>query len=133
MTSATTKKSDRYQILMAVLLMSAFATALLILGTTRDRIGRFLCGYMDIGEICSNTPSANTVNASGELIDSQIISACVDTDGLKISVAFGAPLAHEDDVHRAAEAALELSRLAQTVESIEAFQIGIAQGEPGQL
>jgi hypothetical protein len=93
MTSATTKKSDRFQILMAVLLMSAFATALLILGTTRDRIGSFLCGYVDFGEICSNTPSANTVGASGELINSQIISACVDTEGLKISVAFGAPLA----------------------------------------
>ncbi len=48
--------------------------------------------------------------------------------GSYLYIAFGAPIAHEDDAARAARAALELQGLAAGLDYLNAVQIGITQG-----
>lgn len=79
---------------------------------------------------------------AGDLLDAfirQVQAILADHEGTLLQVmfgdkgchlyaAFGAPFIHEDDVHRAADAALRLSQLAETARSIQFVQIGIAKG-----
>lgn len=85
-----TPKSDRFQIIRAVLFMGFFAVLFLIIAVPKDRFTSFVCSYAigfdGFAQICSD---------SGQLITSKINSACVDAQGLKISVAFDVPLTGE--------------------------------------
>jgi hypothetical protein len=62
----------------------------------KDNMASFACQYKVFEKICPNLLSS-AIN-SEELTKSQIDSACVDIDGLKISVAFGAPVNGEASV-----------------------------------
>jgi hypothetical protein len=63
---------------------------------TRDNIVGFICsrvrGFDGLAEICSNVPTPSVPSAARQLVASKLNSACVDTQGLKISVAFRAPV-----------------------------------------
>jgi adenylate cyclase len=48
--------------------------------------------------------------------------------GSTLYAAFGAPVAHEDDVRRAAAAALELASLSDSLDFIQCIRIGVSQG-----
>ena len=93
MSSATTNESDRSQTLTAVIFMSLFAAVLLIFVTAKDRIGSFFCSNEAFAGMCSDQYPADTIAIPNQLINSEIVSACVDTQGLKISIALDAPLA----------------------------------------
>jgi hypothetical protein len=71
-----TSKSDRSQTVKAVLFMGLFAAVLIIVALARNNESISLPGA---------TPS-------GELVVSRITSACLDNEGLKISVVFDEPL-----------------------------------------
>ncbi|RPJ19686.1 MAG: hypothetical protein EHM33_29875 [Chloroflexi bacterium] len=92
-------KSDRFQTVTAVLFMSLFAVILLIAMVPKGNITSFVCNnvgdYDGFASMCSSPPLGSTPTASGELIASQIDSACVDAEGLKISVAFDTALVGE--------------------------------------
>jgi hypothetical protein len=89
-------KSDRFQIMTAVLFMGLFAAVFLIITLPKDSITSFVCNYTRdyaaFTRMCSGVPS-QTPEASGELISATIASACVDLQGLKISVLIDEPLA----------------------------------------
>jgi hypothetical protein len=84
-----TPRTDRFPIVTAVLFMSLFAVALLIAMVPKDGLTGFVCtyvrGYDVFARMCANVPS-------DEFVPSRIDSACVDAEGLKISVAFDSPL-----------------------------------------
>jgi hypothetical protein len=92
------RKSDRFQIMVAVLFMSLFAAVFLIIVVPKDNIMNLVCSYVGVDDrfssICPDLPSP-TASVSGQLVTSRIKSACVDADGLKISIAFDAPLSGE--------------------------------------
>ncbi len=57
-----------------------------------------------------------------------LLQLTIGDKGSYFYTAFGAPLAHEDDAVRAASAALDLRKLATTLDFITGVQIGISQG-----
>jgi hypothetical protein len=95
MSSEETRTSDRFQIITAVLFMSFFAAVLLILAMPKNQIAGWLCNYTgDTGifaRLCSSVPS-RAVQEPKELVSSRITAACLDREGLKISVTFDEPL-----------------------------------------
>lgn len=60
--------------------------------------------------------------------DASLIQLTMGDKGSYIQAAFGAPIAHEDDALRAANAALELHKLKPVSDWVGEVQIGIAQG-----
>lgn len=96
MASVTTPKSERSQILTAVLFMSIFVATVVLIILVKDNMASFACQYKLFENICTNLLSSSI--HSEEFTTSQINSACVDTQGLKISVAFGAPLKGEASI-----------------------------------
>lgn len=60
--------------------------------------------------------------------DGTLLQLTMDNKGSYIYAAFGAPTAHENNVTRAAAAALKLSRLPQEVSSIQSVSMGMSQG-----
>ena len=95
MSSEKTRTSDRFQIITAVLFMSLFAALLLGLAMPKNQVTGLVCNYMGdsavFARMCSSVPSP-VVRGPDMLVTSRITSACLDTDGLKISVAFDEPL-----------------------------------------
>jgi adenylate cyclase len=57
-----------------------------------------------------------------------LLQLTIGDKGSYFYAAFGAPLAHEDDSHRAVATALELRALAPELDFIRAVQIGVSQG-----
>jgi len=98
MFSVTTPKSDRFQILTAVLFMSVFAIIFLIVVIGKDNIMSFVCNNEGFMGICSNLPSPLTSAGSGQLVASKINSACVDDQGLKMLISFESPLTGEANI-----------------------------------
>jgi class 3 adenylate cyclase/tetratricopeptide (TPR) repeat protein len=60
--------------------------------------------------------------------DGSLIQLTIGDKGSYLYAAFGAPIAHEDDVDRAALAALDLQALPALLEFLEPLQIGITYG-----
>lgn len=91
MSSDKLPKSDRIQIMTAVLLMGVFAAIFLIAGLPRENITGFVCnyteGYASFARMCSS-----------QLVVSKITSACLDSQGLNISIAFDVPLTGVADI-----------------------------------
>jgi hypothetical protein len=89
------RKSDRFQIIAAVLFMGLFAALLIILAVPKTQITGFVCNYVGqskfFSRMCSDLPLASG-SGSGELVASRITSACLDGEGLRISVGFARPL-----------------------------------------
>jgi hypothetical protein len=92
MSSVTTSKSDQIQILAAVLFMIGFAAIFLLTVVGKDNIVGFACNYDGLEDICSNLSTPIASEDSDLLIPSKINHACVDANGLKISVAFESPI-----------------------------------------
>ena len=96
MSSEKFPKSDRFQIMTAVLLMSLFAAVFLIVVLPKDSITNFVCSYVrdDVGlaGMCSDMISTPTSAGSGEFVASKINFVCLDDQGLKISAVFDEPL-----------------------------------------
>ena len=88
-------KSDRFQIITAVLFMGLFAALFLIVGVSKDNLRQFVCNYIgqydSFGTMCRN-PATPPAEGSSQLVASKIISACLDEGGLKLSVAFDEPV-----------------------------------------
>jgi hypothetical protein len=95
------RKSDRFQIIAAVLFMGLFAALLILVAAPRNEITGLVCsiiGNADVfARLCSGVPPA-AVQGPGELIVSRIVSACVDSEGLQISVLIDEPLTGVADV-----------------------------------
>src|SRR5688500_12166356 len=87
-------KSDRFQIITAVVFMGIFAALFLIIAVPQY-ITSIVCSFTGnspmFSRMCSSLPSPTPPGAS-RIVASRIISACLDRDGLKISVAFDEPL-----------------------------------------
>lgn len=60
--------------------------------------------------------------------DGSLLQLTIGDKGSYLYAAFGAPIAHEDDVDRAASAALELQALPRQMSFLEPLQIGITYG-----
>ncbi|GAB4581786.1 MAG: adenylate/guanylate cyclase domain-containing protein [Anaerolineales bacterium] len=60
--------------------------------------------------------------------DGSLLQVTIGDKGSYLYAAFGAPIAHEDDVDRAASAALELQALPEHLPFLEPLQIGITYG-----
>lgn len=60
--------------------------------------------------------------------DGSLLQLTIGDKGSYLYAAFGAPIAHEDNVDRAASAALELLALPDNLEFLEAVQIGVSHG-----
>src|SRR5687768_13971188 len=92
----TPKKSDRFQIMAAVLFMTLFAAVFLIVVVPKDSIKSFVCNYARdfdaFAQTCSNLPATIGSEGSDSIVTSKITSACLDAQGLKISIAFDTPL-----------------------------------------
>jgi hypothetical protein len=91
--------TDRFQIMRAVLFMGFFAALFLIVAVPKDNLTSFVCNYTRsydaFAQMCANADSNVPQANSGEFIASRIDSACVDAQGLKISVEFDAALTGE--------------------------------------
>jgi len=89
-------KSDRFQIVTAVVLMSLFAIVILVTGLPQGSMTNFVCsyvgGYDGFSGLCSDRTTPPTTASSNQLIASKINSVCLDDQGLKISAAFAEPL-----------------------------------------
>lgn len=79
--------------------MGFFAALFLIVVVPKDNIRNFVCNYArdydGFARMCSNLPSPPVPADSGQFVASRINSACVDAQGLKISVTFDVPLTGE--------------------------------------
>src|SRR5687767_2262837 len=95
MSSDKIPKSDRLQILTAVVFMSLFAAVFLII-VSKDNITSLVCNYAGayngFAGICSDRTSPPTSAISSQFISSKITSACLDDQGLKISAGFNESL-----------------------------------------
>jgi hypothetical protein len=95
------RKSDRFQIIAAVLFMGLFAALLLVITLPKNSITSFVCSYTDgagiFAQICANQPST-TSGGTGQFVPSRIDLACVDDQGLKISIRFDQPLTGAADI-----------------------------------
>jgi class 3 adenylate cyclase/tetratricopeptide (TPR) repeat protein len=63
-----------------------------------------------------------------ERYDGYLLQITMGDKGSYFYISFGAPIAHENDAVRAAHAALELHKLADTLDYVQPLQIGINQG-----
>jgi hypothetical protein len=101
MSSEKTRGSDRFQILTAVLFMTLFAAVFLLVIAPKGNITNFVCNSIGdwdlLARMCADVSPAAPPR-SGELVASKIDSACVDAQGLKISVLFGEPLTGTADI-----------------------------------
>ncbi|MGH2593434.1 MAG: AAA family ATPase [Anaerolineae bacterium] len=61
--------------------------------------------------------------------DGQLLQVSIGDKGSYLYVAFGAPIAHEDDVERAVAIALELNRVPPELNYIRDVRIGLSQGQ----
>jgi predicted ATPase/class 3 adenylate cyclase len=77
-----------------------------------DRLNSFICSVMDILM----------------RYDGSLIQLTVGDKGSYLYAAFGAPMAHEDDTIRAAAAALDMQKLASSLDYLDPVQIGITVG-----
>jgi hypothetical protein len=95
MSSEKTRISDRFQILTAVLFMTLFAAVFLLVIAPKGNITNFVCNSIGdwelLDRICADVPIPPP-EGSGEFIAARITSACVDTQGLKISILLDEPL-----------------------------------------
>jgi hypothetical protein len=96
MSSEKARTSDRFQIITAVLFMSLFAALLLVIALPENSITNFVCSYTEgtgvFAQMCSK-PSSPLPQGTGQFIPSRIHFACVDDQGLRISIQFDQPLA----------------------------------------
>ena len=60
--------------------------------------------------------------------DGTLLQLTMDNKGSYLYIAFGAPTAHENNVTRAAAAALKLRQLPQEIASIQSVRMGMSQG-----
>ncbi len=60
--------------------------------------------------------------------DGALLQMMFGDKGSTLYAAFGAPVAHEDDSHRAAAAALKLAALPDNLDFIDCIRIGVSQG-----
>jgi hypothetical protein len=101
MSSEKTHRSDRVQIITAVLFMSLFAALLLIFAIPKNQIASWLCNYTGdrgiFARMCSGVPSQAAPEPK-ELVSSRITSACLDREGLRISVTFDEPLTGSSNI-----------------------------------
>jgi hypothetical protein len=92
------RKSDRFQTMTAVFFMILFAAVFLLVVVPKGNITNFVCTYAGdydgFAGMCSNQQSP-TPEGPGQVVTSQLTSACVDDQGLKVSVAFDIPLTGE--------------------------------------
>jgi hypothetical protein len=79
----------------AVLFMGFFAVVFLIAMAPRGSITGFVCNYAGFARMCSNVSAGATPVPSSEFVTARINSACVDTQGLKMSVGFDIALTGE--------------------------------------
>ena len=90
-----TPKSDRHQIMTAVFLMSIVAFVVIIAGLPKGGITKFVCNYAGgfdgLAGTCADLQSPTSI-VSNQFVTSRITAACVDDDGLKLSVEFEQPL-----------------------------------------
>jgi hypothetical protein len=95
MSSEKTRTSDRFQIITAVLFMGLFAALFLIIALPENSMTSFVCSNMGgstlFTQMCSNRTSP-APKGPGQFIPSRINLACVDEQGLKISIQFDQPL-----------------------------------------
>jgi hypothetical protein len=88
-------KSDRFQTLTAVLFMALFAAVFLLIAVPKGNVTSLVCNYLGtydvLARMCSNLPSVGPAGPD-HLVTSRITSACIETEGLRISVAFDQPL-----------------------------------------
>jgi len=91
MSSFTTPKSDRSQTIIAVLFMSLFAAFVLGIAS-KDSITGFVCQYESFNKICATMSSLPPRINPDKFVTTQINSACVNDQGLQISVVSGPPL-----------------------------------------
>jgi hypothetical protein len=84
------RKSDRFQILTAVLFMGLFAALFLVIAVPQN-ITAVVCSHAGetsvFARMCSPPPQGG-----GDIVASRIISACLNSEGLNLSVAFDEPL-----------------------------------------
>jgi hypothetical protein len=90
----------------AVLFMGLFA-AVFIAVAAKDNITSLVCnyasGYDGFSRICPNLPSPPSSLGSGQPVASRITAACLDSEGLNISVAFDEPLRGAANIQRVAK------------------------------
>jgi hypothetical protein len=98
MSQGMTPRSDLFQTVKAVLIMSLFALASILIVLAKDNIMSFVCSNDNLVGMCSNQPSSHPPVISDRLVASRIDLACVDADGLKVSVAFEEPVTGEASV-----------------------------------
>jgi hypothetical protein len=95
------QKSDRFQVMAAVLFMTLFAGIFLIAIMPKGNMTKVVCNFVGTSDVfarmCSNE-SAATPSGHEQIISSRIYIACVDSQGLKISVAFDERLAGEANI-----------------------------------
>jgi hypothetical protein len=95
-------RSDRFQIMTAVALMSLFAIVILVAGLPKGSMTNFVCSYVrdydGFSGLCSDRTTPPTPASSDQLIASKINSVCLDDQGLKISAAFDEPLTGVADI-----------------------------------
>lgn len=101
MSSDKIPKSDRLQILTAVVFMGFFAAVFLSI-VAKDNIASLVCNYAGayngFAGICSDRTSLPTSAVSSQFIVSKITSVCLDDQGLNISAAFDVPLTGVADI-----------------------------------
>jgi hypothetical protein len=89
------RTSDRFQILTAVLFMTLFAAALILISMPKGNLTTSLCryfaGYEAFAQMCLDLPSP-PVPPLEPPIAAEITMACLDSEGLRISVALAQPL-----------------------------------------
>ena len=88
-------KTDRFQTMTAVLFMGLFATVFLIITLPPGTVSRFVCNSARARDLFPQMCSAVPVpvpDGPGQLVTSRITSACLNDEGLNISVAFDEPL-----------------------------------------
>lgn len=99
MSSEKPPKSDRFQIMTAVLLMGLFAAIFIIAGLPKGNITSFACSYVGdyvgFAGMCSDLKLSV---GSDQPIVSKINSVCLDEQGLKISAVFDEPLTGVADI-----------------------------------
>jgi hypothetical protein len=101
MDSDKTPKTDRFQVMAAVLFMTLIAAVFLLVVMPKDNITSFVCTSIGnsaiFARICSDSPPLRPAGSS-QIVASRIVSACLNREGLKISVAFDEPLTGASDI-----------------------------------
>jgi hypothetical protein len=89
------QNSDRFQIVIAVAFMGFLAVLLLVVLVSRTTLRTTLCGFEILSPICSNQQPVVALPQSEEFIPSRIDIACVDAEGLKVTILFDEPVTGE--------------------------------------